>query len=83
MIGLIVATVMLLFGIKLETALLAFIGFQLMVIAEIDIRKWKIENIKRKAMSAAFEDFAKGLKEGLHGTGNEKDSGRDTDGNGD
>lgn len=77
MIGLIVAIIMLICKVKLDTVLLAFIGFQLFALSEVSVSKWRQESAKRRAMSKAMEDIAKGFKEAMR---HENGSGRVEDG---
>lgn len=84
MIGLIVAIIMLIFKVELNSVLLAFIGLQLFTISEVNVSRWRQENAKRRAVGKAMEDLAKGLREAMHehGRRNEKGSDRDQDGDG-
>ena len=79
MIGIVVATFMLVFGVPLSDVLLAFIGFELFGIS-IHLNYFHITD-KQKRNS--FASFVNGLRKGLtDGKGNAEHRERDKDGNG-
>lgn len=64
MIGIVVATMMLLFGIDLNSALLAFIGFELFGIS-LHLNYFHMADVrKRNGLSSFIKELKRGLEDG-------------------
>lgn len=84
MLGIIVASIMLAFRVPLDSALLAFIGFQLFDIS-LNLSYFRVKDKRRaKAVSGMVNGFMRGLedfgKESKHGRRDEEHCGRGEDG---
>lgn len=81
MLGIIVASIMLAFRVPLNSALFAFIGFQLFDIS-LNLSYFRVKDKRRaKAMSDMFNGFMEGIgKESKHGRRDEKPRRRGEDG---
>lgn len=81
MLGIIVASIMLAFRVPLNSALFAFIGFQLFDIS-LNLSYFRVKDKRRaKAMNDMFSGFMEGIgKESKHGRRDEKPRGRSEDG---
>lgn len=81
MLGIIVASIMLAFRLPLNSALLAFIGFQLFDVS-LNLSYFRMKDKRRaKAMNDMFAGFMEGIgKESRHGRRDEKPRGRGEDG---
>lgn len=86
MLGIIVASIMLAFKVPLDSALLAFIGFQLFDIS-LNLSYFRVKDKRRaKAVSGMVNGFMRALedfgKESKHGRSDEEPRGRGEDGDG-
>lgn len=66
MLGLVVALVMLFFGVNTDTVLLAFIGLQLFVRTEIEVAKFHEAREAKKSMASAFAQLEKGFRKAIN-----------------
>lgn len=83
MLGIIVASIMLAFRLPLNSALLAFIGFQLFDVS-LNLSYFRVKDKRRtRAMNNMVAGFMEGIgKESNHGRRDEKPRGRCEDGDG-
>ena len=81
MLGIIVASIMLAFRIPLNSALFAFIGFQLFDIS-LNLSYFRVKDKRRaRAMNDMFNGFMEGIgKESKHGRRDDEPRGRSEDG---
>ena len=66
MLGLIVAIVMLFFGVNTDTVLLAFIAMQVFVRTEIEVARRREERAAKRHLASVFGDFEKGFKRAIN-----------------